>query len=88
MLSANQINASVKLLEVWKALKLDNYPLTINKQKCDHENVNTRANIENKPIEIGKTILTQKTCVSDAIRIWNRAPKQITESTSVYQAKI
>ena len=33
MLSANQLNASVKLLEVWKALKLDKYPLEIKRQE-------------------------------------------------------
>ena len=61
MLSANQINASVKLLEAWKALKLENYPLVINRQETNQESVNTRADLVNRPIEIGKSLLSQKT---------------------------
>ena len=33
MLSANQLNASMKLLEVWKAINLEDYPLLINRQE-------------------------------------------------------
>ena len=29
MLSVNQLNAKIKLLEVWKSLNVDNYPLKI-----------------------------------------------------------
>ena len=34
----------------------------------------TRAMTSNRPIEIGSSILLEKTCVSDAIRLWNLAP--------------
>ena len=87
MLSANQLNASVKILEVWKALHLDNYPLTINRQDNSTIGVNTRADVSRRPIEIGKTIMSQKTCVSDAIHVWNKAPIKVTESSTIYQAK-
>ena len=87
MLSANQLNASVKLLEVWKALNLENYPLSINRQQNRTEGVNNRADMTRRPVEIGKTALAQKTCISDAIHIWNKAPIKITDSTSLYQAK-
>ena len=63
MLSANQLNTSVKLLEVWKALKLDKYPLEIKRQENNEGGVNTRADLAGRPIEIGKSILTQKTSV-------------------------
>ena len=87
MLSANQLNASVKLLEVWKALNLEDYPLQINRQEKGNEGVNNRANLSRRPVEIGKTILAQKTCISDAIHLWNRSPGRVTESKSLYQAK-
>ena len=87
MLSANQLNASVKLLEMWKALNKDNYPLTVNRQENNANGMSTRADSVGRPIEIGKTILTQKTSVSDAIHLWNRSPKNVTESLSLYQAK-
>ena len=31
--------------------------------------------------------MSQKTCVSDAIRLWNMAPEIITKSSSLLQAK-
>ena len=87
MQSINQLNASVKLLEVWKALNVDDYPLIIKRQVNNDEGMSTRADQAGRPIEIGKSALTQKTCVSDAIYLWNRAPKDVTESKTIYQAK-
>ena len=49
--------------------------------------MSTRADCVRRPIEIGKTALVQKTCVSDLIHIWNRAPKSVTDSKTLYQAK-
>ena len=40
-----------------------------------------------RPIEIGKSNIVQRSCVNDAIRLWNLAPPNITESSSLYQAK-
>ena len=87
MQSINQLNASVKLLEMWKALNVDNYPLSIKRQEIIAEGMSTRADQAGRPIEIGKTALTQKTIVSDAIYLWNRANNNVTESKSIYQAK-
>ena len=87
MLSANQLNASIKLLEMWKALNVDNYPLNITRQEIKAGEPTTRAATAGRPKEIGKSILTQKTCISDAIRLWNLAPKKITDSETLYQAK-
>ena len=87
MLSANQLNASVKLLEVWKALNMDNYPLSINRQQNSTEGVSTRADLTGRPVEIGKTNLAQNTRVSNAVHFWNLTPSKVTESRLLYQAK-
>ena len=87
MSSLNQLNCQIKLLEVWKALNVPGYPLEINLQEIKESRVSTRADAKNKPIEIGKTSLTQKSCVSDAIRLWNLAPENIQKSKNVTQAK-
>ena len=87
LLSANQLNASVKLLEIWKALNVDNYPLSVDRQEENINGMSTRGDMACRPKEIGKTILIQKTCVSDAIHLWNQSPKIIKESNSVYKAK-
>ena len=87
MQSINQLNASVKLLEVWKSLNLDDYPLKTKRQENNSEGMATRAGMAGRPIEIGKTALTQKASVSDSIYLWNRAPKCVTECKTIYQAK-
>ena len=48
MFSVNQFNAKIKLLKVWKALNIANYPLKINKQVIRLDTTNTRANTQGK----------------------------------------
>ena len=87
MSSVNQLNAQAKLLEIWKALNVPKYPLSIQLQTDDHRGVSTRADCKGRPCEIGRTNLTQKTCISDAIKLWNLAPEIIKQSKNVAQAK-
>ena len=51
MFSVNQLNASIKLLEVWKALKVDNYPLKIKRQEATPNGTNTREDSTGRPID-------------------------------------
>ena len=87
MLSVNQLNAQIKLVEIWKALNVDDYTLKVVHQTKDNSRVNTRADTKEKPIEIGKSVLVQKTCISDAIHLWNNAPEKIINSITLSQAK-
>ena len=87
MCSVNRLNAKVKLLEVWKSLNIKDYPLKIEQQEIHNERVSTRAESNNRPKEIGSTLITQKTCISDAIRVWNKCPVLIKQSESLFQAK-
>ena len=88
LLSVNQLNANIKLVEIWKALNVDDYPLKIEQQSTNNHRVSTRADTKEKPIEIGKTVLTQKSCVSDAIRLWNSAPASISNCVTLSLAKL
>ena len=87
ILPVNQLKAQIKLLEIWKALNVEGYPLKIQQQSADINRVSTRADQRARPVEIGLKNLTKNTCVSDAIRVWNKAPVQVTSSLTVYQAK-
>ena len=69
LLSVNQLNANVKLVEIWKALNLEDYPLKIEQQSVNSSRVSTRADTKDRSKEIGKTLLVQRTCVSDAIHL-------------------
>ena len=86
-MSVNQLNAQVKLLEVWKALNLPDYPLKIKQQSVAETGISTRASHMGKPINIGKSTITKNSSISDSIRIWNLSPSSITESKTIYQAK-
>ena len=87
MLSVNQLNASIKLLEIWKALNIPNYPIVIKQQNAESKQIHTRGDTNQRPIEIGRKELTKSTCISDAIRVWNRALITVTSSLTVAQAK-
>ena len=40
-----------------------------------------------KPLEIGNSYLTQKTCISDAIKLWNLAPVELKNANTLYTMK-
>ena len=87
MVSINQLNAQIKLLEIWKALNVQNYPLEIRQQAVQEGVATTRATDRGRPCELGRSTGTQSTCISDAIKLWNIVPSTITESHSLYMAK-
>ena len=87
MCSVNQLNAQAKLLEIWKALNVPKYPLELKKQSTNHLGVATRADTKERLCDIGKTTIAKKSCISDAIRLWNLAPEKIHLCKSLYQAK-
>ena len=70
---------------MWKALNIEGYPLKISNQVASHATINTRALTEGRPIKIGSSILPSKTCISDAIRIWNSPPIELKNSNSLHQ---
>ena len=85
MLSVNQLNAKIKIQEIWKALNIENYPLKIKVQQVSNDNTNTRAMSKNRPIELGSTALLEKTCIADAIKLWNIVPEDIKNSKSIHK---
>ena len=86
-MSVNPMNCQVKLMEVWKAINLEGYPLKIAQQSVPEVGTSTQAAHKGKPINIGKSTATRNSCVSDSIRIWNLVPSNITESKTAYLAK-
>ena len=87
MLSVNQLNAKIKILEIWKSLNITNYPLKID-TKVEKNNVtNTRAMTKKSPLEVGTSCLTKKSCISDAIRIWKIVPQNIKDSETIFTMK-
>ena len=63
------------------------YPLKIQIQKAENDTINTRALTSNRPIEIGSSTLLAKSCIGDAIKLWNLAPEEVKRCNSIYQIK-
>ena len=86
MLSVNQINAQIKLNEVWKSLNNKTYP---NKWeiKKDNSSMQTRSSNTMQLSEPGMTNVLRSTFMSDAACLWNKAPESIKTSKTLYQAK-
>ena len=87
VLSINQLNAQVKLLEIWKAMNVEGYPLKIKQQTVQEVGATTRASRKGRPINIGLSKSVRNTSTSDAVRIWNLAPDTVAESKTIYQVK-
>ena len=87
ILSVNQINAQIKLNDMWKATNVDNYPTKIKKLSDLPNSRTTRANVQGNLVLKGKSILTQETFTYDATKLWNAAPMSIKDSASLYSAK-
>ena len=87
MLSVNQLNAQVKLLEMWKSQNIADYPLKVGRQEKNENTCTTRASTQRKLIELGRSTTAKGSSTGDAIRIWNMAPKDIKDSRTVYHVK-
>ena len=87
MLSVNQINASIKLTELWKATKSNECPLKITRPLCEnHMRMHSTRN-DNLLETKGKSEVVWSTFLNDGIRLWNNAPLDLKNSTSIYSAK-
>ena len=75
--SINQINAQIKIQEIWKAINIEDYPLIISKSGVKSSMAATRSCTSGKLIEFGKCVISQKTCKNDAVRLWNSLPKHV-----------
>ena len=88
VMSVNQLNASIKLCDIWKAVNVENYPTKVNKITPQNNASLTRASANGKLKECGKTALSQATLINDATKAWNRAPKEVLDSKSYNIAKV
>ena len=67
---------------------MEDYPIKVKQQAENDTQVSTRAAQKGWLIDVDKTTTTKSTSTSDAIRIWNLAPGVVTESKTLYQARV
>ena len=87
ILSVNQINAQIKLLEIWKSFQSETYPMKWSRRNDLTQERRTRASESNQlNVEYGCSTLTS-IFKNDAARVWNNAPDTVKSSTSLFSAK-
>ena len=87
MLSVNNLNAQIKLIDMWEATHLTNDPTKVTTLSSLENAPNTRFRSDGNLKEIGKSIVMQSTFLNDATKAWNLAPQLIKMSKSVFTAK-
>ena len=88
VLSVNQMNAQIKLTEVWKALHNKNSPLNIKIPifNPEHQSARSKGNgrLINKVFSNG----TKLTFLHDSKKNWNCAPENIRKCEYLHTAKL
>ena len=87
LLSINQINAQIKLGDMWKATHLDNFPTKIKMLRAEDNSINIRARSNGDLVVNRIYIITKETFINDATKAWNKAPINIRLSESLFSAK-
>ena len=87
ILSVNQLNAQIKLLDIWKASNIDNYPTKLTRLEANDERISTRAVSSGNLVEKGVSITSKNTFYNDAIKAWNLAPVSIKQCKTLWSAK-
>ena len=87
MLSVNQINAQIKLTEMWKSQMIENYPIKIDNLEATEGQRQTRSVSRGDLVTNGHSQTNQSTFRNDAAKIWNLAPMDIKISTTINMAK-
>ena len=87
LLSINQINAQIKLTEIWKAVKDEDHPFKINVPVVNTEERTTRGQAAGYLKSKALTNVTKKTFINDSIKAWNLAPKDLKNKQNIFGAK-
>ena len=87
MQSVNQLNAQIKITEIWKAVHKENYPIEVNKYILGHAERLSGAKTSEKLLVSGHSDLIKSSIKNDTITLWNNCPDSITKCTSLFSAK-
>ena len=87
-LSVNQINAQIKLTEIWKAYNDDDHPFKLQKNPVNVEERVTRAMTDGLLKSDALTKVTKNTFINDSITAWNKSPMDIKNSTNLHGVKL
>ena len=86
-LSVDQLNAQMKLVDMWKANNCEKYPTKLSKIEADEGRSTTRAVTKGKLIEIGVSNVARNTFYNDGVKAWNKIPDNIKICKTIWSAK-
>ena len=86
-LSINQLSCEIRLIEVWKALNLNNNCLANLFEKATANNGRTRSAGLNKIKPPFKSRVRENSFVYPSIQIWNSAPSEVTTAETESKAR-
>ena len=86
--SVNQINAQIKLNEMWKSVNIVNYPIKTNVLVRTEDMAQTRAVTNGHLKEAPITNASQRSFIHDATHIWNKTPLNIKQCKTYSSAKL
>ena len=91
LLSVNQLTAQIKLTEVWKAVHVENYAISLDPYKPlqpDQEQLHSLRPCRNRIFNDSSRLAISKQSFSiDAARLWNQAPACLTSASTLSAAK-
>ena len=87
--SMNQLAAQIKLTEAWKSINKESFLVKLVKQhpNLDQTTSKTRSTTTRMWNESARTMAGKESFVFDAAKLWNSAPKTITEAKTLCSAK-
>ena len=77
----------MKLLDMWRASNIVNYPIKLKKMEAINKRSTTRAITIGKLIEGGMSCHVKTTFYNDATKAWNLAPEIIKICKTIWSAK-
>ena len=87
MLSVNQINAQMKLSEMWKAVNDEDHPFNLVRREIG-QNFRSMRSISNKMLPVQSfSELSKNTFINDGIKAWNLATPKIKMCMTYASAK-
>ena len=87
MMSVNQINAQIKLSEMWKAVNVEDHPFNLDRKESG-PNIRSMRSITNEMLPVKSfSELSKNTFINDGIKAWNLAPMSIKNCRTYVSAK-
>ena len=87
LLSINQINAQIKLLEIWKSQNIKSYPTKWKTRNEEMKRDGLKTNNKPELVIKGKSYIQSQTFINDAANVWNKAPTVLKECKSLSSVK-